>query len=103
MYRGIKPGSDASFRALVASASFRAGVRSAYPLSSGQVERVQTRMREIRTAVAFEVLHRIRRRRPLPWSELARFLRADPAGIVFLPWEMLRHVGHRLKSRGART
>lgn len=92
MFRGIQAGSDAALRALVASTFFRSGVRAAFPLSVEQRARVLTRLRANREALAYELLHRLRRRRSVPWGELLEFVRADPASSALLPWEIARHL-----------
>ncbi len=97
VYRGIQADSDASLRALICSTCFRSGVQSSFRLTTGQRARVLARLRENRKALAYALLHRLRRRRPLLWRELASFLRADPAASVVLPWEMVRYVVRWMK------
>jgi succinoglycan biosynthesis protein ExoW len=85
MYRGIKPHTDESLRAVVGSTMFSAGVRAAYTLSKDQLQIVRERLNKNRVLIAYEVLHRIRRRRPIPRRELAMLFRSDPMALVVVP------------------
>jgi succinoglycan biosynthesis protein ExoW len=92
VYRGIQAGSDASIRAIVASTLFRSRVRSSFILSEDQLAAIEDNLKANREALAYVLLHRLRRRQPLLWRDLLNFVGADRAATVLLPWEMLRHV-----------
>lgn len=90
VFRGITTGSDAAVRAILGSTLFRARVRDSFVLSPVQSAKIRARLQENRKAFVYELLHRLRRRRPLLWKELQSFVRADPPATVLLPWEVLR-------------
>lgn len=101
IFRAIQPGSDTAVRALVDKGSFYSNVRSSYDLSPRQRAIVRRRMQEVRSSLAYVLLHRVRRRRSILWAEVLRLLTADPAAILLLPWEMLQCTTRWLASRGA--
>lgn len=101
MYRGISTGSDAAVRAILGSTLFRARVRDSFSLSPIQSAKIRARLQENRKAFVYELLHRLRRRRPFLWKELQSFVRADPPSTVLLPWEVLRQTARYLLRGGA--
>lgn len=101
VYRGIQTGSEAAVRALVDVSSFFANVRSSHALAPSQTAIVGRRLQEARRSLAYALLHRVRRRRSIPWADVLRLMRADPAAIVMLPWEMLQSAARWLVFRSA--
>jgi succinoglycan biosynthesis protein ExoW len=91
VYRGIQAGSDASIRAIIASTMFRSRVRSSFTLSADQLASIEAKLQANCETLAYMLLHRLRRRQPLLWRDLLNFVRADPAAMVRVPWEMARH------------
>jgi succinoglycan biosynthesis protein ExoW len=91
VYRGIQAGSNASIRAIIASTMFRSSVRSSFTLSADQAARIEVRLKANRGALAGVILHRLRRRQPLVWRELLKFVRADPPAMLLLPWQMAQY------------
>jgi len=90
LYRGLAHDAEGRFRAAVSSTKFRAGVRSAFSLTADQREIVDRRLDRDRCAIAGHLMHRLRRRQGIPWSDLRDYLRADPRSLVQLPWAVCR-------------
>ena len=88
IYRGVDPGSDAGLRVCLGSTLFGARVRSGFDLSPAQAAAVRERLDRNRRAIAAHLLHRLRRRQAFPRGVLSRYLAADPASWLLLPWHV---------------
>ncbi len=99
IYRGVATGSDAAFRALVASSIFRSSVRALFPLPDNLLRSINTKLSENRKAVAYDLLHRLRRGLPVQWREVRKLLRSDPRATVLVPFEISRQLAAWLLRR----
>jgi hypothetical protein len=86
---------------VVDSTAFRSDISRLVDLKPHQRRALTRALPKFRRAFVAEVLIRIRRRKPLPWSDILRQIRYDPlSGLVFLPLAgsmMLEWTGGKLR------
>lgn len=85
IWRSTGLGSDRLLALLTDQRRYYAEVSRNYAHTDTQRAVVRAKLREVRTSVVAELLHRVRRRMSIKWSALARYLRLDPVMCV-LAW-----------------
>lgn len=88
IYRGMTQYSDAQLLYLFSYAIFGSEAK-AFHLNKLQITTVNDRLKKIRKDVVGHLMHRIKRRKQIPWSEMLQYLRADPPACLQIPWILI--------------
>ncbi len=88
IYRGMTQYSNAQLLSLFSRALFGSEAKT-FPLTKLQISAVNDLLKGIRRAVVGHLMHRIRRRKQIPWSEMLQYFRSDPPACLQIPWMLI--------------